>query len=240
MNVRYLLWDLDGTLVESENPKFKGRVFAHASESIGLRFDLKPDEYIGHEARSIYNEIVRRSGHGPAPLRDDRYADWYESAVGFIKRHAADVPARENVVDIWRQIGALGIVHCVVTSSRRDVAERYLANLGLVDEVRRMVCIDHVHSPKPDPEPYERMLACIGDNQGLFVAVEDSPSGVRSARAAGVFVIGWYREGGSALIEANAVTSRLTTADILAGFADVRSRPPVLKPHLRAARMEEE
>ncbi len=51
------------------------------------------------------------------------------------------------------------------------------------------VCGADVASPKPHPEPYLRAAALIGADPGCCVALEDSPSGVASALAAGCAAI---------------------------------------------------
>jgi beta-phosphoglucomutase-like phosphatase (HAD superfamily) len=53
-----------------------------------------------------------------------------------------------------------------------------------------VVCGDEVTAPKPDPESYLTAAARLGVRIGRCVAIEDSPTGLASARAAGATVIG--------------------------------------------------
>src|SRR5262249_37401707 len=52
------------------------------------------------------------------------------------------------------------------------------------------VCAEDVRRSKPDPEPYLRAAALLGEAPGECVALEDSPRGIASAQAAGCPVIG--------------------------------------------------
>src|SRR5262249_25128941 len=51
------------------------------------------------------------------------------------------------------------------------------------------VCAEDVRRSKPDPEPYLRAAALLGEAPGGCVALEDSPRGIASAQAAGCPVI---------------------------------------------------
>jgi beta-phosphoglucomutase-like phosphatase (HAD superfamily) len=62
-----------------------------------------------------------------------------------------------------------------------------LASTGLAFAVT--VCAEDVRRSKPDPEPYLRAAALLGEAPGGCVALEDSPRGIASAQAAGCPVI---------------------------------------------------
>jgi len=62
-----------------------------------------------------------------------------------------------------------------------------LASTGLAFAVK--VCAEDVRRSKPDPEPYLRAAALLEEAPGGCVALEDSPRGIASARAAGCPVI---------------------------------------------------
>lgn len=73
----------------------------------------------------------------------------------------------------------------VVTSGRRELALARLAAARLpVPDV--LITADDVHRGKPDPEGYLAGAAGLGTFANLAIVVEDSPEGIRAARAAGV------------------------------------------------------
>jgi beta-phosphoglucomutase-like phosphatase (HAD superfamily) len=73
----------------------------------------------------------------------------------------------------------------IVTSSLRTEVEPVLARAGLADLVTVTVAGDDVSRPKPDAEPYRRALEALGVDDAL--AFEDTPAGITSAKAAGLY-----------------------------------------------------
>ena len=65
-----------------------------------------------------------------------------------------------------------------------------LAQAGFSDIFDLVVCSDEVAEPKPAPDLYLRACTVLGGNPADAIALEDSSTGVASARAAGVYVIG--------------------------------------------------
>jgi HAD superfamily hydrolase (TIGR01509 family) len=96
----------------------------------------------------------------------------------------------EPFAGVPERLRALGEVPmAVATSACRTEAVRVLEALGLRDRFRAVVTADDVARAKPDPEPYLAAAAALGVDAGECVAIEDSPSGVSSARAAGCLVL---------------------------------------------------
>ena len=74
----------------------------------------------------------------------------------------------------------------VVTSAFRREVEPALAGSGLADVVSGIVAVEDVANPKPHPDPYRTACRVAGVWPARAVAVEDTPTGIRSAQAAGV------------------------------------------------------
>jgi len=64
-----------------------------------------------------------------------------------------------------------------------------LAGIGLADEFGTTVAAGEVPHAKPAPDLYLKAAANLGVDPKLCVAVEDTPSGVRAAKAAGMYAI---------------------------------------------------
>lgn len=78
----------------------------------------------------------------------------------------------------------------VVSNSPREVVLAMLAQAGFADVFDLVICGDEVAEPKPAPYLYLRACALLDGNPADAIALEDSSTGVASARAAGVYVIG--------------------------------------------------
>ncbi len=214
---KYILWDLDGTIVESEDVVFKSKMFRSASEKHGLFFDLQPDEFIGREGRHIFGDLLRRNNVGDTNelYFQNLYDPWYEDAVLYIKENIKDVLPRENIVEVWQAATLAGIKHAIVTSSREDIAIAYLASAGLIDYCQLLVCLNHVSKCKPDPEPYLLAMEKLGITPNDCIAVEDSYSGIKSATDAGIYTVAWVKDTDDPKYSlADFRTSAITTATL--------------------------
>jgi sugar-phosphatase len=110
----------------------------------------------------------------------------------------------------------------VVTSGIRAVAEFRLRHTGLpVPSV--MICADEIARGKPDPEGYLAAAARLGNAPADCIVIEDAPSGIAAARAAGMRVIAigsTYPQ--QQLTGAHAVVERLSDLNVLCGAQTIR------------------
>ena len=84
---------------------------------------------------------------------------------------------------------AAGVPVGLASNSSRAFVERALSVAQLPTALRRGVSADDVARPKPAPDLYLAACAALGAAPERAAALEDSPPGVASARAAGMFVI---------------------------------------------------
>lgn len=111
-----------------------------------------------------------------------------------------------------QELARLGVPLAVASSSSRGHVERILERSGIASLVGAVVGAEDVTCHKPDPEPYLAAVAALGCEPRGCAAVEDTPVGITSARAAGLFTVGVLR--GSfdrrELGEAHRVVDRIT------------------------------
>ncbi|WP_328606947.1 HAD family phosphatase [Amycolatopsis sp. NBC_00345] len=88
------------------------------------------------------------------------------------------------------ELAAAAVPIAVASNSPRALLEAALARGGLADAFPVSVAADEVESPKPDPEMYLTSCARLGVAPADALAFEDSMTGLRSARGAGVPVVG--------------------------------------------------
>jgi HAD superfamily hydrolase (TIGR01509 family) len=97
------------------------------------------------------------------------------------------VPLMAGAAELLATLAAAEIPQALVTSAQRRIMDAVLASTGLAFGVT--VCAEDVRRSKPDPEPYLRAAALLGEAAGECVVLEDSPRGIASAQAAGCPVI---------------------------------------------------
>jgi HAD superfamily hydrolase (TIGR01509 family) len=98
-----------------------------------------------------------------------------------------------DAVATLRACTAAGVPVAVASSSTRAHVLRCLERGGLRDEVTAIVGADDVTDHKPHPAPYLAAAAALGVRASSCAAVEDTPIGLASARAAGAFTVAVVR-----------------------------------------------
>jgi HAD superfamily hydrolase (TIGR01509 family) len=107
----------------------------------------------------------------------------------------------------------------VASNSPRPFVERTLEAAGLRGRFGCVLSADDVAHPKPAPDLYVELARGLGADPADCVALEDSPTGVAAARAAGAFVIGIPSLDGVVLDEADLVAPSLSDPRVLARLA---------------------
>src|SRR5271154_5014465 len=178
-----LLFDLDGTLVDSDTEHLVAfqRVFApHGIE-------LNHAEYAAKIMGASNAMIASRYLAHLSPVEQAATLD------------AKEADYRDNLGSLEPILGALALLDCadrrglkraVVTNAPRANAEKVLAALGIEGRLPIVVIGGELARSKPDPLPYLTALERAGALAERSLAFEDSLSGVRAAAAADLAVVG--------------------------------------------------
>lgn len=136
----------------------------------------------------------------------ERFAAAFATAK---QEHLVSYP---DALETLRELQARGIPVAVASNSVSADVEAALAQTGLSGLVQEIVGADQVASPKPAPDLYQQAAAALA--RDVVVAVEDSPAGIASARAAGLPVLAVDRGAfdPSSLTEATAVSPTVSYA----------------------------
>src|SRR5687767_10776982 len=119
----------------------------------------------------------------------------------------------------------LGALHGVVplavaTNSRRQLAELALRSAAVLECFDTVVAAEDVSGHKPLPDPYLEACRRLGAAPHISVGLEDSPVGVASAKAAGLWVIACSSFDGVDLALADVQVASLSEVDATIWFAD--------------------
>ena len=195
--IRAFIFDLDGTLVETE--LLKARAYAAVSQEL-LGFD-GPDE----RAIDLYRRLVGATDEAAARAMADElglagkllYED--EEPVRALQRLQSDLYRSEfatgnglreaaypNTLELLRQQAAYGMAVAVATSSFTAQARRVTSELGIERLLNALVGRDQVTRGKPDPEIYLKTAAMLGVAPRKTVVIEDSAIGLEAAVRAGM------------------------------------------------------
>jgi HAD superfamily hydrolase (TIGR01509 family) len=105
-----------------------------------------------------------------------------------VDRVREHIPWRPGAQDLLSALGFCGVPCALVTMSYRRLADAVLAGLP-PRTFAAVVSGDDVARGKPHPEPYLTAAARLGVPPSACLAIEDSPTGIASAQAAGVPVL---------------------------------------------------
>jgi HAD superfamily hydrolase (TIGR01509 family) len=182
--VAALLFDFDGTIVDSEGPAFRSwqEVYrAHGQElplerwvaCVGTIGGFDPLEDLeGRIGRQLDRERIQE-----ARLRRKLQLVGAENM-------------RPGVEAYIRGAREMGLRIGIVTSGPREWVTDILSRLGRSDGWDCILCADHEQSiAKPDPHLYREALAELAIEPSQAIAIEDSPNGIAAAKGAGLFCL---------------------------------------------------
>ena len=173
------LFDLDGTLVDSE-PVHRA---AWNSFFDSRGWQISDETYAAH--------IVGRRGADAFRSLDGPWRDEDpETLMAEVLTHQATVDAEPGRIpgaaELVRAVHRAGVPIAVVTSALRAWVDEALEFVGVADLVSVVVSAEDVSAGKPDPEGYLAACERLGVDPANVVAFEDSVSGVTAAASAGI------------------------------------------------------
>ena len=203
--MKAILFDLDGTLVQSE--RLKARSYAIAAQRLGGLDE--PDEraveayreIVGSERNVSSRHIMEALGLEPLlrPLMADHGDAEPEAVLTRMRLEIYDAMVADPQVvrdNEWpHTVGLLRVAKesfCgtgLATMSQRKEALHVLRALDIEKHLDVIVSREDVQKPKPDPEIYLLAASKLGVPPGECLVIEDSVMGVRSGVAAGMSVI---------------------------------------------------
>ncbi len=176
-----LLFDLDGTLIDSDS--IHSQVFSDlfAPRGVKIDFDYYRTMLHGRLNFDIFSDLC--PGEDAQWWSDHKEAE-YRRRLGPGHPPIAGISALLDLAD------EMGWAKGVVTNAPRENGEAVLVALGIADRFETLVIGDECANGKPAPDPYLEGLRRLGADAAVSLAFEDSPPGIRSAVGAKLKTIG--------------------------------------------------
>ncbi|MBD2354151.1 HAD family phosphatase [Tolypothrix sp. FACHB-123] len=178
-----ILFDLDGTIVNTDPIHYQAWQQKLAS------YDIEIDEtfYKSRISGRLNPEIVKDILPQLSPADGQRFADEKEA---LFRELAANLQPLSGFAELIAWTEANQLKRALVTNAPRLNAEFMLDVLGIKAAFQTIVLAEDCKAGKPDPTPYNVALNLLGIQAQEAIALEDSPSGIRAAVAAGIRTIG--------------------------------------------------
>ena len=185
-SIKALIFDFDGLILDTETPAFQ------SWQEIYSDYDviLTPEKW------------MRFVGTGSSAIASSPF-DELETLTGqHIDRHIVDTKRQEMFMRLMKsehirpgikkviaQAKSSGLKIGLASSASRKWILGNLERLELLADFECIRCADDADQVKPSPELYQLVLTAFGIGPEQAIAFEDSPNGIQSAKAAGVFCI---------------------------------------------------
>ncbi|MEY4989526.1 MAG: hypothetical protein RI933_1159 [Actinomycetota bacterium] len=178
-----VLWDMDGTLVDSEPYWLLSEKNLAAEHSK----DWTEQDGLDLVGMSLYDSSKIIKSKLASELHPDEIMhNLTDSVVSHLQR---EIPWRPGALELLTELKKKGVKTALVTMSLRRMALAVADSVGF-EAFDVVVAGDDVRNGKPHPEPYLKAAELLGVEPQDCIAFEDSITGLRSAEAAGTRAVG--------------------------------------------------
>jgi HAD superfamily hydrolase (TIGR01509 family) len=178
--VEAVIFDMDGTLIDSESVYIAG--MQDAARTLGLALPI-----------DLCHAMVGVPSHECNLMLREHYGPGFDLALfrghfsASVQRQMKErIPVKPGVVELLDHLAAQGLPLAIATSAGRATAERNLGRAGLLERFAALAARDDVEHPKPAPDLYLEAARRLGVAPQRCVAFEDSSIGILAAHAAGM------------------------------------------------------
>ncbi len=183
MAPRALLFDMDGTLVDSDTVHFQ--TFQVVAQRWGIQFDRA---FFHAQMSGHSNDVVCRNLF--PDLSVGQHQQIIQEKEDLFRARVAEVPVISGLMPLLDWARGQGIGMAVVSNAPKTNILALTRALGLDGYFQTLVSGEDVARGKPDPLPYQTALDHLGVSAEQAVAFEDAPPGLRAAVAAGIPTVG--------------------------------------------------
>lgn len=179
--IKAVIFDMDGLMLDTE------RLTVKAWDQIGEELGVGP---FGHlvppligRNRAANEAFMLEQFHG-----DPSFETILELKEAYFQKYFAEhgIPVKEGLFDLLKWLNEAGILISVATSTVEETAREELTETGILPYFDEMVCGNMVKNGKPAPDIFLLAAEKLGIAPENCMVLEDSPSGIRAAFAAGM------------------------------------------------------
>ncbi len=179
--IKAIAWDVDGTLVDSEPLHLFALREVCRAYAVDIS-DLDDGHFVGVHIEDVWSALKPRF---PCDLI---FASWSRQIEEVYEQNHGRLVAMPGAVQTIERLAAMGLRQVAVSNSNRKIVDTNLVAIGVAERMEFSISLDDVCEGKPDAFPYRMACYRLRLDPSEVLAVEDSNTGVASARAAGLQV----------------------------------------------------
>ena len=187
---RAVLWDMDGTLIDSEELHWISWRNTLANEGI----TITREQFLSSFGQRNDSIIPRWLGAAATPEHIERISQAKEELYRHLVR-SDGISSLPGVASWINRLHKEGWLQAIASAAPRANIDAVLEALSATHIFQGIVSADDVHRGKPDPEVFLTAAARVGVSPDRCIVVEDAVAGVQGARSAGMKSIGVNRNG---------------------------------------------
>ncbi len=180
---RALLFDLDGTLAETDSLHLPAWVAALAPHGVEVDEEFYRERISGRSTPEIVRDLL-------PDLTEEEGTSIGDAKEASFRERATELEPLPGLLDFVEEGKRRGLKIALVTNAPKENVGAILPALKVHDFFETVVLADEVGAVKPDPAPYEAALERAGVPAEEALAFEDSLSGLASSVAAGIPTVG--------------------------------------------------
>ena len=199
MKISAVIFDLDGTVLEDEDEY--GKAFNKVLKSLGTDLEVETPQTKGIGVKENWPLLIKKYN-----IKTDKSPEVlaHETQEAYLLE-LNEVTIRPGFDEFAERLKDAGIQIALATSNTWEVTEKILKKTGLSDFFDTITTVEEVAYSKPDPALFTLTADKLGVEREKCLVIEDAPSGIEAAHAAGMKVIVIMNDGAdeNALAEAD-------------------------------------
>lgn len=189
--IEAIIFDMDGTLVDTEpfNTEIERRQFSLNNLEIS---DEEHQKYLGVASDAMWREIT--ANHQTALSVDELIDQNHAESLRYFTE-LEQIPVMSGLVELLEKLLARNHKIAVASSSTPEIIDLILTKTDLKKYFRVIVSAEEAGKSKPEPDVFLLAAQKLGVNSANCLVVEDSPNGIKAAKAAGMTCVAYEGSG---------------------------------------------
>lgn len=187
MNFKAIVFDMDGVLVDSE-PLHK-QIEQEMLQELGVQLPHEEHIKFAGVGKEMWTILKDKYGYNREVTEEELHKD---KRVRYLKRLTSKpITPIDGVLPIVDTALKKGMQLAVASSSSIENIEIVTKALGILEKMDRIISGDDMPRTKPHPDIFLKTAELLGLHPNECLVIEDSANGVRAAKDAGMFCVGF-------------------------------------------------